>query len=134
VILSDGWERGDPQLVGREMERLARLAHRIVWVNPRVSARRLLAAGRRHARGAAALRRARQRPQLKALDEVVDAIGARRAPLARRSAGCAPPIDEARARRSRGGARHPVRGQLGRDAERARPEPRQHHAGLGIDE
>jgi uncharacterized protein with von Willebrand factor type A (vWA) domain len=39
VILSDGWERGDPTLVGREMERLARLAHRIVWVNPRVSAR-----------------------------------------------------------------------------------------------
>jgi uncharacterized protein with von Willebrand factor type A (vWA) domain len=38
VILSDGWERGDPQLVGREMARLARLAHRIVWVNPRVSA------------------------------------------------------------------------------------------------
>jgi uncharacterized protein with von Willebrand factor type A (vWA) domain len=38
VILSDGWERGDPGLVGREMERLARLAHRIVWVNPRVSA------------------------------------------------------------------------------------------------
>jgi uncharacterized protein len=38
VILSDGWERGDPMLVGREMARLARLAHRIVWVNPRVSA------------------------------------------------------------------------------------------------
>jgi hypothetical protein len=38
VVLSDGWERGDPMLVGREMERLARLAHRIVWVNPRVSA------------------------------------------------------------------------------------------------
>jgi hypothetical protein len=38
VILSDGWERGDPALVAREMERLARLAHRIVWVNPRVSA------------------------------------------------------------------------------------------------
>jgi uncharacterized protein len=38
VILSDGWERGDPELVGREMERLARLAHRIVWVNPRLSA------------------------------------------------------------------------------------------------
>jgi uncharacterized protein len=38
VILSDGWERGAPALVGREMERLARLAHRIVWVNPRVSA------------------------------------------------------------------------------------------------
>jgi hypothetical protein len=39
VILSDGWERGDPKLVSREMERLARLAHRIVWVNPRLSAR-----------------------------------------------------------------------------------------------
>ncbi len=38
VILSDGWERGDPELVGREMERLARLAHRIVWVNPRAGA------------------------------------------------------------------------------------------------
>jgi uncharacterized protein with von Willebrand factor type A (vWA) domain len=38
VIISDGWERGDPMLVGRELERLARLAHRIVWVNPRVSA------------------------------------------------------------------------------------------------
>jgi uncharacterized protein with von Willebrand factor type A (vWA) domain len=37
VILSDGWERGDPMLVGREMHRLALLAHRIVWVNPRVS-------------------------------------------------------------------------------------------------
>jgi uncharacterized protein with von Willebrand factor type A (vWA) domain len=38
VILSDGWERGDPALVGREMERLARLAYRIVWVNPRAAA------------------------------------------------------------------------------------------------
>jgi uncharacterized protein with von Willebrand factor type A (vWA) domain len=38
VILSDGWERGDPTLVGREMERLSRLAHRIVWVNPRAAA------------------------------------------------------------------------------------------------
>jgi uncharacterized protein with von Willebrand factor type A (vWA) domain len=38
VILSDGWERGDPALVAREMERLGRLAHRIVWVNPRAGA------------------------------------------------------------------------------------------------
>ena len=38
VILSDGWERGDPEMVSREMERLSRLAYRIVWVNPRVSA------------------------------------------------------------------------------------------------
>jgi uncharacterized protein with von Willebrand factor type A (vWA) domain len=39
VILSDGWERGEPEVVEREMGRLARLAYRIVWVNPRVSAR-----------------------------------------------------------------------------------------------
>src|SRR3954447_7201917 len=39
VILSDGWERGDPTLVGREMQRLARLAYRIVWVNPRIVAK-----------------------------------------------------------------------------------------------
>ena len=38
VVLSDGWERGDPALLGRELERLGRLAYRIVWVNPRVAA------------------------------------------------------------------------------------------------
>jgi hypothetical protein len=38
VILSDGWERADPALLGREMERLRRLAHRVVWVNPRAGA------------------------------------------------------------------------------------------------
>jgi uncharacterized protein len=35
VIVSDGWERDDPALLGQEMERLSRLAYRIVWVNPR---------------------------------------------------------------------------------------------------
>ena len=34
VILSDGWDRGDPEMLGGEMARLARVAHRIVWVNP----------------------------------------------------------------------------------------------------
>ncbi len=38
VIISDGWERGDPSLVSREMGRLRRLAYRIVWVNPRAAA------------------------------------------------------------------------------------------------
>jgi len=38
VIVSDGWELGEPERVEREMARLGRLAHRIVWVNPRVSA------------------------------------------------------------------------------------------------
>lgn len=35
VILSDGWERDDPAELGRQMARLARLAHRVVWANPR---------------------------------------------------------------------------------------------------
>jgi uncharacterized protein len=34
VIVSDGWEREDPDLVGREMARLARAAFAVVWVNP----------------------------------------------------------------------------------------------------
>ena len=34
MILSDGCERGDPQLVASEMERLARQAFAVVWVNP----------------------------------------------------------------------------------------------------
>lgn len=34
VMLSDGWDRGDPELLGREMERLSRVARRVVWVNP----------------------------------------------------------------------------------------------------
>ena len=35
VIISDGWETGDPELLRREMERLSLVAFRIVWVNPR---------------------------------------------------------------------------------------------------
>lgn len=34
VILSDGWDRGDPQSLAAEMARLRRSAHRLVWLNP----------------------------------------------------------------------------------------------------
>jgi uncharacterized protein with von Willebrand factor type A (vWA) domain len=34
VICSDGLERGHPELLEKAMERLARLSHRIVWMNP----------------------------------------------------------------------------------------------------
>ncbi len=34
VILSDGWDRGEPELLGSEMARLGRSAHRLVWLNP----------------------------------------------------------------------------------------------------
>mgnify|MGYP001446468397 FL=1 len=35
LIVSDGWDAGDPAIVGEQMARLARLSHRVVWVNPR---------------------------------------------------------------------------------------------------
>jgi uncharacterized protein len=35
LVLSDGWETGDPDLLRREMARLRQVAYRIVWANPR---------------------------------------------------------------------------------------------------
>lgn len=35
VVLSDGWETGDVQELGEQMARLQRLAHRVIWANPR---------------------------------------------------------------------------------------------------
>jgi uncharacterized protein with von Willebrand factor type A (vWA) domain len=34
VVLSDGWDRGEPEVLAAQMRRLARVAHRVVWVNP----------------------------------------------------------------------------------------------------
>jgi hypothetical protein len=34
VILSDGWDRGDPEELAEQVRRLQRVAHRVVWVNP----------------------------------------------------------------------------------------------------
>jgi uncharacterized protein with von Willebrand factor type A (vWA) domain len=34
VILSDGWDRGEPSELAEQMQRLSLVAHRIVWVNP----------------------------------------------------------------------------------------------------
>ena len=34
VLLSDGWDRGDPDELAAEMERLRRCAHSLVWLNP----------------------------------------------------------------------------------------------------
>ena len=123
VILSDGWERGDPELVGREMERLSRLAHRIVWVNPRAAAAGFSVRRRRDGGGAAPLRRAAERPQ---------PAGARRGRRRHRRGRRA----RAAARRRAGGGggavgeRDARRGQLGRDAERLRAQPREDDAGM----
>ncbi len=40
LIISDGWETGDPAQLGAEMARLSRVAHRIVWANPRTQSAR----------------------------------------------------------------------------------------------
>ncbi|MEA2359984.1 MAG: uncharacterized protein QOI62_3244 [Solirubrobacteraceae bacterium] len=34
IVCSDGLEIGDPGTLGEQMERLSRLAHRVVWLNP----------------------------------------------------------------------------------------------------
>jgi uncharacterized protein with von Willebrand factor type A (vWA) domain len=34
VVFSDGWERGETDVLSVQMQRLSRLAHRLVWVNP----------------------------------------------------------------------------------------------------
>jgi uncharacterized protein with von Willebrand factor type A (vWA) domain len=34
LIISDGWDRGDPEQLGREMARLRRSCHRLIWLNP----------------------------------------------------------------------------------------------------
>ena len=34
VILSDGWDRGDPEVLSEQMQRLQRIAFRTIWVNP----------------------------------------------------------------------------------------------------
>ena len=34
LIISDGWDTGDPDLLEREMSRFSRSVHRVVWLNP----------------------------------------------------------------------------------------------------
>jgi uncharacterized protein with von Willebrand factor type A (vWA) domain len=35
IIVSDGWDRGDPELLARELRRLQLQVRRLVWINPR---------------------------------------------------------------------------------------------------
>ena len=34
LIVSDGWDRGDPELLAREVARLQRSCRRLIWLNP----------------------------------------------------------------------------------------------------
>jgi uncharacterized protein with von Willebrand factor type A (vWA) domain len=38
LLISDGWDRGDPELLAREMSRLQRSCHRLIWLNPLLGA------------------------------------------------------------------------------------------------
>ncbi len=78
VILSDGWERGDPTLVGREMERLARLAYRIVWINPRAAAEGFVPRAGGMAAALPHCDALLSGHNLQALEGVIDAIGSAR--------------------------------------------------------
>ncbi|MCC5948739.1 MAG: VWA domain-containing protein [Nitriliruptoraceae bacterium] len=76
VIVSDGWEHGDPAELGEQMARLARLAHRVVWINPRAASPRFaplvggMAAAMPHIDAFVSGH------SVAALDEVIDAIHA----------------------------------------------------------
>ena len=78
VVFSDGWERGDPALVGREMERLSRLAYRLVWVNPRVAAPGFVPSTGGMAAALPFVDELVSGHSLAALDGVVEAIGRHR--------------------------------------------------------
>jgi uncharacterized protein with von Willebrand factor type A (vWA) domain len=34
LLISDGWDRGDPEIIRREAARLQRTSHRLIWLNP----------------------------------------------------------------------------------------------------
>ena len=36
LVISDGWERGDPQLLRRQVRRIQSRCHRLIWLNPRL--------------------------------------------------------------------------------------------------
>jgi hypothetical protein len=74
VILSDGWERGDPEVVRQEMERLSRLAHRIVWVNPRAGAEQFAPRAGGMAAALPYVDSLVSGHSLDALDQVIDAL------------------------------------------------------------
>jgi uncharacterized protein with von Willebrand factor type A (vWA) domain len=93
VIISDGWDTGDPEVLRREMERLSLVAYRIVWVNPRTKSAKFqplaggMAAAWPHCDAVVSAH------SLAALDDLADAVAD---PVRRRSAvrpGLSEPAD-----------------------------------------
>ena len=62
VILSDGWDRGDPDVLAEQMARLGRVAYRVVWVNPLKASPDFAPLARGMAAALAVRRRVRRRP------------------------------------------------------------------------
>ena len=75
VIISDGWDRGDPQLLGREMARLQRSCRRLIWLNPLLGAPGYRHRHAGHARGDALHRRVSADPQLAEPEALADLLG-----------------------------------------------------------
>ncbi|MDQ1519860.1 MAG: uncharacterized protein QOI55_933 [Actinomycetota bacterium] len=75
VIVSDGWDRGDAAVLGEQMERLARVAHRIVWVNPLKASPGYAPLARGMAAALPFVDEFVEGHSLAALEQVADAIG-----------------------------------------------------------
>ena len=56
LLISDGWDRGDPHVLREQVARLQRSCHRLIWLNPLIGTVELCAADSRPS-GRAAVRR-----------------------------------------------------------------------------
>ena len=56
MLITDGWDRGDPDLLAAEMARLQRSCHRLIWLNPLLGVPRLRTANARRSGDAAVCR------------------------------------------------------------------------------
>ena len=63
LVISDGWDRGDVATLEKEMSRLARSCHRLIWLNPLLGSEVLRPRGAGDGGGAPLLRRLPRRPQ-----------------------------------------------------------------------
>jgi len=74
VIVSDGWESGDPAELGEQMARLRRMAHRVIWVNPRAKSEEYQPLAGGMAAALPFVDRFASGHSLEALDDVIRAI------------------------------------------------------------
>lgn len=100
VILSDGWERGDPAELADQVHRLHRVAHAVVWVNPVAGTPGYAPLARGLAASLAHVDRLVEGHSAAALDELVDLIDAM-APGSQRATEAATTGRAARARAAR---------------------------------